>query len=152
MSDMYTDEIGVGGYNNGEYDVFPDLADVPPSVKYIRDDIHEAVKAEWDALKEQLDRKSTAYTERMIAVRLLVLKSGLNYGVKKDDNESWDDDWRNVVYIDLPEGQVSWHIAPHDLHLFDDFPQYTGKWDVGCNGKSVSFAKSIKPKALKGGE
>lgn len=34
----YPDEIGVVKYMGGDYDVFPDLADIPPSVKYIRHD------------------------------------------------------------------------------------------------------------------
>ena len=91
------------------------------------------------------EKLNSAYTQRMIAVRMLAVMSGCNYGLGKDDNEDWDDEWRTVVYIDLPQGQVSWHIAPHDLHLFDDFPQYKGKWDGNSNGSSAEFAKKVHP-------
>jgi len=37
--------------------------------------------------------------------------------------------WQNVVFIDTPVGQLSWHIPDHDMHLFHDIPSYTGKWD-----------------------
>lgn len=85
----------------------------------------------------------SAYTQRMLVVRLLALKSGSRYGVGKDNNSHWDDEWRNVIYIDLPEGQVSWHIAPHDLHIFKDFPKYDGDWDGKFNGRDEKFILSI---------
>ncbi|MFB9991243.1 hypothetical protein ACFFLM_04520 [Deinococcus oregonensis] len=38
-------------------------------------------------------------------------------------------DWP-VCIIDLPTGQVSWHIAQSDLHLFMHLPRETGRvWD-----------------------
>lgn len=38
-------------------------------------------------------------------------------------------DWP-VCLIDLPSGQVSWHIASGDLHLFDHLPRNAGRaWD-----------------------
>lgn len=91
------------------------------------------------------DNLNKPYSERMMVVRLLAITCGFQYGVGKDDNENWDDEWRNVVYIDLPQGQVSWHIAPHDMHLFEDFPKYEGKWDGNFNGNDVDFIKSMKP-------
>ncbi len=90
------------------------------------------------------EKVNEAYTQRMMVVRMLALKSGCKFGLGKDDNEDWDDEWRNVVYIDLPEGQVSYHIAPHDMHLFNDFPVYEGKWDGKFSGGCVEFIKSIQ--------
>lgn len=90
------------------------------------------------------EKVDLAYTQRMMVVRMLALKSGCKFGLGKDDNEEWDDEWRNVVYIDLPEGQVSYHIAPHDMHLFNDFPVYEGKWDGKFSGGCIEFIKSIQ--------
>ena len=45
--------------------------------------------------------------------------------------ETWEDDWRTVLYIQLPTGQVSWHLHDSevalfawvkDAHLFRSFP------------------------------
>lgn len=36
-------EIGVCKFNNGTYEVYPDLANVAPSTKYIRDDVIDAL-------------------------------------------------------------------------------------------------------------
>ncbi len=84
------------------------------------------------------------YTQRLLAVRLLAVLCGFNYGVGVDDNDDCDEVWRNVVYIDLPQGQVSWHIAPRDLHIFEDFPMYSGKWDGTFNSSDVDFIKRVK--------
>lgn len=37
-------------------------------------------------------------------------------------------DWP-LIFIDLPTGQVSWHIAPADLDLFEHVTVGTGDWD-----------------------
>ena len=37
-------------------------------------------------------------------------------------------DWP-VIFIDLPTGQVSWHINPEDLDLFEHVTVGTGTWD-----------------------
>ena len=69
--------------------------------------------------------KNEAYSERNRTVILFAktaLQLGLKAGVGKDDNTQWDDEWRNVVYIDLPQGQVSWHISPTEIHLLEGLP------------------------------
>jgi len=50
-------------------------------------------------------------------------------GIGRHKGEDWEDDWRNVVYIDLPTGQVSWHIHDSDLHLFAFLDAYLDTWD-----------------------
>lgn len=48
------------------------------------------------------------------------------------NDPKWDAEWRNVVYIFVPTGQVSWHIHDRDLPLFahlDRVPGVDGTWD-----------------------
>jgi len=71
--------------------------------------------------------KDEAYTERNKLVRLLA--SLYLSGIKKTAIEGWDEAWHWCVYIDLPNGQASWHFHIDDLPLFDDLPPYTGEWD-----------------------
>jgi len=40
-----------------------------------------------------------------------------------------EDEWKNVVFIDLPTGQVSWHIHKDELVYFPGLPTYKGVWD-----------------------
>lgn len=78
------------------------------------------------------DRLSRAYRERcilMVALAKMSLHCGMKAGVGKDDNETWDDEWRTVLYADTPMGQVSIHPGPENLDLLEGLPQYDGKWD-----------------------
>lgn len=82
-------------------------------------------------MSEELDdmrkRKDEAYRERNQLVALLahLFPSGL----KKTDIPGWSEDWHNCVYIDLPTGQVSWHIHDSQLGFFKYLEPYTKDWD-----------------------
>jgi hypothetical protein len=79
--------------------------------------------------KEQLD---AVYAERNNCVALLALMAlrlGLNAGMKLHVGDDWEDDWRNVVFIDLPSGQVSWHIHDSEAQKFYFLGTYDGEWD-----------------------
>lgn len=44
-------------------------------------------------------------------------------------DEGTEDGFRNVLYADLPTGQVSWHIEDDHLFLFDFVAPYEGEFD-----------------------
>jgi hypothetical protein len=54
------------------------------------------------------------YSERAHLVALLMKDYKGSY---KEDPE--EEGWM-IVYADIPTGQVSWHIAPADRHLFEN--------------------------------
>ena len=64
-----------------------------------------------------------AYLDRNLAVQALAKmgeKCGYKVGIK--DDPEWP-----ILYINLPTGQVSWHIPKNEL--IEVFPTYAGKWD-----------------------
>ena len=64
-----------------------------------------------------------AYLDRNLAVQALAKVAqqlGYNIGIK--DDLEWP-----ILYIELPTGQVSWHIPKNEL--IEVFPTYAGKWD-----------------------
>lgn len=81
-------------------------------------------------LKAQLNE---VYKERDLVPALAVAfaqENDVNVGIKQHQGEDWDDDWRNVVFIDLPDfGQVSWHIHKDELINFRYVGAYNDKWD-----------------------
>ena len=88
-----------------------------------------------DQVAELTATKDGAYKERNQVVALLARmwcreelgKAGL---ARHDENDaSWEKDWMNIVIIDLPTGQVSWHFHDSDMPLFVGLPDYPGKWD-----------------------
>ena len=88
--------------------------------------------ADVDRLRAQRDG---AYAERNQVVALLARmalalgwRAGLR-GHEPDPDPTWDDDWKNVVVIDLPAGQVTWHYHDGDRPLFASLPSYPASWD-----------------------
>jgi hypothetical protein len=80
-------------------------------------------------------QKDGAYRERDQVVALvarMALALGWRAGVRRhepDPDPTWDEDWKNVVAIDLPTGQVTWHYHDSEVPLFIGLPDYQGSWD-----------------------
>lgn len=82
---------------------------------------------EIETLKKQ---KDLAYSERNKLVALLSKLFPASLERHPDEDKDWEDDWRWIVFIQLPTGQVSWHIHDSELPLFDHLPANQGvKWD-----------------------
>ncbi len=74
----------------------------------------------------------SVYKERDLCIALLVQyaqKADVNVGIKEHVGEEWEDEWRNVLFIDLPTGQVSWHLHRDELVNFPGVGPYAGEWD-----------------------
>lgn len=93
-------------------------------------------------------RNTRAYSERAAVIRLaagLAMACGLEAGIYPKELKAWE----NVVYIDLPNGQVSFHIEPHDWHMFADLPEYKGVWDGTFKSRGSEYATSFDHEAIK---
>lgn len=90
------------------------------------------------ALDSERDRTRRAYEQRAnlaIAFAKLASAQGWPVGRGIDNKVENDMDWRHVLYVDLPTGeQVSYHFAPHDVHMLDGLPTYRGEWDGKYTG------------------
>ena len=99
--------------------------------------LREAVRrasAERDALRERVAKlsvqKDCAYLERDRLVAALSKVWPSRLARHPDEDESWDDDWRWIVFIDLPTGQASWHIHDDELPMFAHLDRVDGNpWD-----------------------
>lgn len=48
----------------------------------------------------------------------------------KNSSIKWDDEWRNIVVVNSPEGQLSWHIHDKEVVFFNHLDyNYEYKWD-----------------------
>jgi hypothetical protein len=77
-------------------------------------------------------RKDDAYTERnrvVAAFAKLATIMDWPVAVTRTAIEGWSEDWHGCVFIDTPQGQVSWHF--HDSHagLFKHLPHGPAIWD-----------------------
>jgi hypothetical protein len=78
-------------------------------------------------IAEQVRAKDAGYRERNALVVLLA--SIFPAGVKRTAIEGWSPEWHGCVYIDLPNGQASWHYHDSEAELFAHLPPYDGEWD-----------------------
>jgi hypothetical protein len=74
-----------------------------------------ALLAERDALKAQ---KDSAYTERNALVVVLTKLWPSHLARHPDEDTTWDDDWRTIVCVHSPVGQLTWHIKDDEVALF----------------------------------
>ncbi len=77
-------------------------------------------------MSNQSNSKEEAYLDRNLVVMTLAKlakQQGYPVGIKQDPQQP---EWP-VIMIDLPSGQVSWHIPVTEL--IDFLPDYQGEWD-----------------------
>ena len=89
----------------------------------------EAQAAEIARLRQEKDR---AYEERNRVVAFaakLAVKLGFSAGVRHTDIKDWDPEWHGCCYIDIPQGQLSWHFHTSQTHLFQALPDYETPYD-----------------------
>lgn len=81
-------------------------------------------------LNEAKEAKDNAYKERDQLVAALSKLFPASLERHPDEDTTWENDWRWIVFIDLPTGQASWHIHDSELPLFAHLPRRQGrKWD-----------------------
>ena len=71
-------------------------------------------------------KPNEAYYDRnqaALAFAKLAKEKGWNVGIGVDPDEP---DWP-VLYVDTPEGQVSWHLPKEEV--ISDWPKYEKEWD-----------------------
>ena len=76
------------------------------------------------------EAKDGAYRERdqLVCALSKVFPSRLER--HPDSDKAWDDDWRWIVFVDLPTGQASWHIHDTELEWFSHLSVRSGNsWD-----------------------
>ena len=83
-----------------------------------------------DHCSDALMQKNKAYWERnqLVAYLSRLFESWMEKHPSKDDQ--WEDEWRNVVFIDLPQGLYSWHIHDSEISYFQHLILREGNsWD-----------------------
>lgn len=81
-----------------------------------------------------VDRLNESYRQRaLVVVKLAHLAQRLKYEVYR--KEPKDGEW-GILYIELPEGQVSWHFSDKDAHMIEQFPvDNRDRWNGKYNGR-----------------
>lgn len=88
--------------------------------------------------------KNNAYRERNELVAL-ISKLFPAYKTRHPEDEEWEDDWRWIIVIDLPTGQVSWHIHDDEISLFSHLQEGVNSWDGHDNKEKYKRIRRFKP-------
>jgi hypothetical protein len=89
--------------------------------------------------------KNTAYAERNKLVALLSKLFPSCLGRHEEEDTSWENDWRWIVYVTLPTGQCSWHIHDSDLPMFGHLEKGDVKWDGHTTEEKYQRILSFTP-------
>jgi len=87
--------------------------------------------------------KQGAYQERNLLVSALS-KLFPAYIAYHPEDEEWEDDWRTIIFIDLPTGQVSWHIHDSEKGLFSHLQETRNDWDGHTTKEKYKRLKKLK--------
>ena len=88
------------------------------------DDGYAKAQGDLDAVYAERD-KCVALIARMAQA----LGCNVGLGEHPSSDESWMDEWKTIVFVDLPTGQVSFHVHDSERAWFDGLPKYTQPWD-----------------------
>jgi hypothetical protein len=81
------------------------------------------------------------YRERSRLIAFLASRFNCSLEPARDCEDDPDFNW--VLYVDMPTGQVSWHIADWDLDLFDFVKRNEGRvWDGHDNDEKYKRIKT----------
>ena len=97
------------------------------------------------------EKLNYVYTERNLLVCALskLMPSWLEKHPETDT--SWDDEWRNIVYISSPTGQLSWHIRDEELINFKHLEfKYGNSWDGHTNEEKYIRLNNLKTQPTPG--
>lgn len=89
--------------------------------------------------------KNNAYKERNELVSLISKLFPSYIASHPEDDLEWEEDWRNIVFIDLPTGQASWHIHDSDFGIFKHLPIGKNCWDGHTTDDKYKRIRRFKP-------
>lgn len=73
--------------------------------------------------------KDAAYNERNKLVAYLTTLYPSHLAKHPEDDKEWDDEWRNIVIIETPKGQCSWHVHDSEMLMFRHLGTEGKPWD-----------------------
>src|SRR6185436_11702621 len=82
-----------------------------------------------DATALVLAERDAAYGERNMLVAFLAVCYPAHLARHPAADRLWDDDWRWIVCVHTPYGQMTWHIHDRELPFFDHLPRLANDWD-----------------------
>lgn len=98
-----------------------------------------------EAWKVKLD---SIYEERNLVVLLLARlagRLGWPVGLKQHDpaDTAWEDEWRTILFIESPAGQLSWHLHDSEKRLVEYVAPYEKEWDKHTTEEKYARVRAL---------
>ncbi|AEM62935.1 hypothetical protein phiVC8_p38 [Vibrio phage phiVC8] len=95
-----------------------------------------------NSISHSLERVNRAYAERALAISFFAsaaIAAGWDVWRKKDEHMGM---W--VLYVETPQGQVSWHFDDRDLYLIELIHVAEDReWNGQYFGRSIPFSRGL---------
>jgi len=82
-----------------------------------------------DLVVEKEIQKNSAYAERNKLVAALARLFPAHLCRHEEADTTWENDWRWIVCVHLPTGQVTWHIHDSEREMFSFLEEGLNHWD-----------------------
>ena len=125
-------------------------------IEYIKEDALRILYDDATDFTEQLadnilkflavEFKNPAYGERNQLVLFLTKCYPSYLGRHAEEDKEWENDWKNIIYIESPAGQLSWHIHDSELPMFEHLPSFKGEWDHHTSEEKYGRLRSLRPR------
>jgi hypothetical protein len=96
---------------------------------------------------EKLRReKDVVYTERNMLVAALSKLFPAWLELHPAEDKEWAEDWRTIVFIETPAGQMSWHLHYSEVVMFDHLEGREGNsWDGHTTEEKYERLSKLPP-------
>lgn len=118
--------------------------------------LKEEIRRTDKELAEVRHYKDAAYQERnrcVAAIAQLALVMGWRAGLAlhPESDTTWAADWRTIVWIELPTGQVTWHVNDSEAGLFSFLKHGPFAWDGHSTSEKYDRLEGLSHKRIREG-
>lgn len=118
--------------------------EVGMTISYCDSDAKRHLSALTKENEELKASKDSAYKERNNLVAFLSKLYPSHLCRHSDEDKSWEDDWRWIVCIHSPQGQLTWHLHDSDVASFRHLVEQESHWDGHTTEEKYKRLAAIK--------
>lgn len=97
-------------------------------IKNAQEAVDRQRKAEIE-LEHVRKERDCGYSERNRLVAFVTRCFPAHVALHPSGDEEWDPEWRTIVFVNSPAGQLSWHVHCSEISMFSHLPQCSNDWD-----------------------
>ena len=101
-----------------------------------------------EKLQSLENQKNNAYAERNELIAFMTTLYDSHLCRHPDSDKEWEDEWRWIVCIHSPAGQLTWHVHQTELPKFYHLKVEENHWDGHTTEEKYERIRQINPLQL----